>query len=719
MGASEISQARRIPRPHRLTDETQTTVSRAEPSASSSSQLARRGPACVAAVPAAPVSGFTAELREWKRRRGLAEETRIFSITGAFPGIRKALLSRGWAENEDRGSTMWDLKYALWQRDIGELGDLDDAQVVNYFSRNSELTSKVGLAANLYGCCTLDRVDIDSFYPRCYDLTSTMQVNTFIEDFKATKCCSLLRRFVAEGGRTVEGGAAVGYPRSAIEAALAVTRRRCLEVDDVLDEAPESLVSDGEWSKVDMWSLKKPGRKLKPCGRRSQQAPIIHTTTAAAAQVAAPAQPCQNCLDDAAGSDASDDDAFAGAQAKDTANLEQPPTRCAEDEALLAVVHTTLDAMRARHVQYDLEGDQNIWVLKPSGKSRGRGIQLSARLDKIMAVGVGRGAEARWVAQKYIENPMILYGKKFDIRQWVVVTRWNPLAAWFYEDSYLRFSFADYDPTKLKNRYAHLTNNSISKHADDFDEQRDETMWSSDEFSKYLAGLRLERDGSVVEDPWLEIVQPKMKEIVARSLECVQDAVLPRASSFELFGYDFMVSADLSVWLIEVNSSPDCSYSTSTTRTLVKGMLDDLVRVVVDVEKFGIRPDRPKRKWGSCNVNSGRFALLEPQRRRRGEKLGRIRKDAAQLAVHGSPVRLRKPRRGELPRGSVDAEGDPRFDAVQLLAGALVTDETFGGDDKPPHASGESGCADGAGASPAASEGEGSEASSSGGAGGD
>eukprot|EP00971_Amphidinium_carterae_P206316 4094103-Amphidinium_carterae.1 len=43
-----------------------------------------------------------------------------------------------------------------------------------------------------------------------------------------------------------------------------------------------------------------------------------------------------------------------------------------------------------------------------SGKSRGRGIQLTALLSKIHQVGVGRGAEARWIAQKYMENPLII-----------------------------------------------------------------------------------------------------------------------------------------------------------------------------------------------------------------------------------------------------------------------------------------------------------------------
>jgi len=331
-----------------------------------------------------------------------------------------------------------------------------------------------------------------------------------------------------------------------------------------------------------------------------------------------------------------------------------------------------LEQLRAQHVQLDLDGYQNIWVLKPAGKSRGRGIQLSARLEKILDVSVGRGAEARWIAQKYIENPLIVNSKKFDMRQWVVVTRWNPLSVWFYSDCYVRFSFADYDPSKLKNKFAHLTNNSISKYAEDYSEEcADETMWHSDDLAAHLAGLNIVRDGRKVEDPWLEIVQPAMKRAVHHSLECAQDNINPRANSFELFGYDFMIAEDLTVWLLEVNSSPDLSYSTATTKALVKSMLEDMMKVIVDVEKFGLKRDRPRRKWNSAKLDTGRYVLLEPARRRREEKFPKLKKDAAQLAVHGTAIKPRRPKKGECPNGP-DAEDDPRHSAIALLADAAA-----------------------------------------------
>ncbi len=66
-----------------------------------------------------------------------------------------------------------------------------------------------------------------------------------------------------------------------------------------------------------------------------------------------------------------------------------------------------------------------------------------------------------WVVQKYIENPLIINKRKFDIRQWVLVTDWNPLTVWIYKDSYIRFAMQDYDANDLS-KFSHLTNNCVA-----------------------------------------------------------------------------------------------------------------------------------------------------------------------------------------------------------------------------------------------------------------
>lgn len=69
--------------------------------------------------------------------------------------------------------------------------------------------------------------------------------------------------------------------------------------------------------------------------------------------------------------------------------------------------------------------------------SRGRGIRCYNNLYDIVTYCLG--GTGQFVVQKYIENPLLIEGKKFDIRQWVLIQDYNPPKIWFYDESYVRF----------------------------------------------------------------------------------------------------------------------------------------------------------------------------------------------------------------------------------------------------------------------------------------
>lgn len=87
--------------------------------------------------------------------------------------------------------------------------------------------------------------------------------------------------------------------------------------------------------------------------------------------------------------------------------------------------------IKGQFPQYNINGDQNLWIVKPGHQSRGRGITvLNKYYDILKYIKEGKGRH--WVVQKYIETPLIIHKKKFDIRQWVLVTDWNPLTVYLY-----------------------------------------------------------------------------------------------------------------------------------------------------------------------------------------------------------------------------------------------------------------------------------------------
>ena len=82
---------------------------------------------------------------------------------------------------------------------------------------------------------------------------------------------------------------------------------------------------------------------------------------------------------------------------------------------------------------------------------------------------------------------------------------------------------------------------------------------------------------------WEEKLAKQIKKIVINSCKSVQDMFeTKKGNQFDLFGYDIMVDDDLNCWLIEVNASPAMDYSTAVTERLVKMVLEDTMKVVVD-----------------------------------------------------------------------------------------------------------------------------------------
>jgi len=74
-----------------------------------------------------------------------------------------------------------------------------------------------------------------------------------------------------------------------------------------------------------------------------------------------------------------------------------------------------------------------------------------------------------FVIQKYMEDPLLIHGRKFDIRVWVLVCQNGQ--CYLFKEGYIRTSCAVYDTSNAKNitnPEIHLTNNAIQKNAADY-----------------------------------------------------------------------------------------------------------------------------------------------------------------------------------------------------------------------------------------------------------
>ena len=180
-------------------------------------------------------------------------------------------------------------------------------------------------------------------------------------------------------------------------------------------------------------------------------------------------------------------------------------------------------------------------------------------------INLGKKSQSK-VVQKYIEKPYLINGKKFDVRQWVLVTSWDPLEIYVFETAYLKFCSKSFDLNDLSDNLRHLANYSIQK-GQDVD---DDLVWSTQDFEKHIG----------LDYCWNTNMLPNIQDIVYRTLKCTQQSQIDSQMSncFEIYGFDLLLDLELNPWVIEINLSPACS----ERKSWLTKMLDDMALGVME-----------------------------------------------------------------------------------------------------------------------------------------
>ena len=134
------------------------------------------------------------------------------------------------------------------------------------------------------------------------------------------------------------------------------------------------------------------------------------------------------------------------------------------------------------------------WILKPSARAQGKGIFLINKLSQVRkwyatqwpgAVKVN--SSDAYVVSRYIQNPLLVGGKKFDLRLYVCIRSYRPLQAYKSSLCFARFCNFKYteDEDDLDNAFVHLTNVAVQKHSDQYNENHG-SKWPLESLKFYL-----------------------------------------------------------------------------------------------------------------------------------------------------------------------------------------------------------------------------------------
>jgi len=138
---------------------------------------------------------------------------------------------------------------------------------------------------------------------------------------------------------------------------------------------------------------------------------------------------------------------------------------------------------------YGIHVPKNVWIMKPGENSnRGNGICVVSTLKEVQKEILSSAKrDHTHIIQKYIERPLLMHKRKFDIRVFGLLTSINGvMKGYYFDEGYLRTSSQVFSLDDLKNPIVHLTNDAIQKHDEDYCKFENANKISYQNFQKYL-----------------------------------------------------------------------------------------------------------------------------------------------------------------------------------------------------------------------------------------
>ncbi|OQS02015.1 hypothetical protein THRCLA_05578 [Thraustotheca clavata] len=202
------------------------------------------------------------------------------------------------------------------------------------------------------------------------------------------------------------------------------------------------------------------------------------------------------------------------------------------------------------------------YIIKPRTLCQGKGIKLVQSFTRVPLT-------EPCVVQKYIHNPLLIDGYKFDLRIYVLVYSVDPLQVYIFRNGLARLCTTPFErPTKknLNQTRMHLTNYAINKKAKEFEKSNEESKGSKRSLAFVMSYLQSQQlDANAV---WADIcgiiiktllaIQPRLQSSYRNFFG--NDATNGRSewgpACFEILGFDIMLDDKGKCWLFEVNHAP-------------------------------------------------------------------------------------------------------------------------------------------------------------------
>ena len=475
---------------------------------------------------------------------------------GDYRDLDRALKERGWRPVGKARAATADL---LWTVSDARPSPNGNSQIRNHFQGTRCLTTKDGLSKILKDLHWTASVDRRQFYPDTFDLGREEQRAEFAEQYELTRALQMLS--LPSTSEEDIDAEEIAQLKWALRTAFMYGIGKGVDDDTCI---PSSAVEGAvKYSDLNVQMMSIDATSLQPPSLPIIESILALTSTDSNAAIA-------------------------------SANRKH---LCEEMKVLAAFI------MRI-HPQIACNLEYNAWIVKPAQSSKAVGLELHNSLESILRRGAAMGAR---IVQRYIERPLLLNGRKFDVRVWVLVTSWDPLQAYVYTSPYARLCSAGYDMKgsfkdgwREEFKFSHFTNWALQKHYKKTGENTGgrcndaDICWSVAKVAQYIYGKQSVEQFASSKEMWESTIWKGMVAGIRASLQSAKGHVAERTNSFELFGFDFIIDTMLKPWLLEVNLSPGLNHRNPLLSSLIRDMMEGLAEIAID----------PLLSTGKASVNA-------------------------------------------------------------------------------------------------------------------
>ena len=200
------------------------------------------------------------------------------------------------------------------------------------------------------------------------------------------------------------------------------------------------------------------------------------------------------------------------------------------------------------------------------------------------------------LASKYVMNPHLINGLKYDLRVYVLVTCFCPLKVYIYDDGLVRFATEKYtnDPSTLTKKFVHLTNFSINKKNIKFVKNTDKTKAQGGDEDEETGNDSSKWDFKMLRKAFekqghnFSYVMAQFKDLIVKTLISVEPHIVAnlqknptnRVNCFEIYGFDIMIDSNMKPWVLEVNVLPSLSSSSPFDKRIKTMLVCDSLTLV-------------------------------------------------------------------------------------------------------------------------------------------